>query len=287
MPKKKSAEIQSSPRAKFFKIGAPSMIYGKSVVRNAEMLSRSGIGLCFTEILLFHTPELHNIPTIRELQSLIEIQDRTQTAYTVHLPAFLEIASNNREIREKSIRLIIDIWLETSILQPAYYILHIPVTPPTLVTVPGQYFKSGSSQSWGDWTSLAMESLRRIRASVGDMHNLLIENINYSPYFLEPFFKADYGRFCLDIGHLLLGDENVPEVLEHFRDQIREIHLHGVKDYTEHLSLDVLSRDKVVEWLSYLSRWNYQGFINLEVFSPGDLETSLEVVSDIMKELSS
>lgn len=287
MLKKKSADNQSSQPANLFKIGAPSMVYGKSMVKNAEMLSRCGNGLNFTEILLFHTQALHNIPTTGELQILKEIQFRSQTTYTVHLPASLEIASKDPEIREKSIRLVIDIWLKTSILQPAYYILHIPITPPTLASVPGQYFKSESSQSWNEWTAQAMESLKRIRETVGDESALLIENINYSPKFLEPFFKAGYGRFCLDIGHLLLGDEYVPEVLEHFRDQIQEIHLHGVKDSTEHLSLDVLPRDKVVEWLSYLNRWKYQGFLNLEVFSPEDLKTSLEVVSDIMKELNS
>ncbi|MGB3210062.1 MAG: hypothetical protein WBB19_05080 [Desulforhopalus sp.] len=77
------------------------------------------------------------------------------------------------------------------------------------------------------------------------------------------------------------------EVLDHFRDQIREIHLHGVKDYSEHRSLDVLPRDKAVEWLSCLRRWDYQGLINLEVFSPEDLSTSLDVVSDIIPVLSS
>ena len=262
------------------------MVYGRSMVKNAEMLSVCGNGLNFIEILIFHVPELHNIPTTRELQTLKEIQERTQTDYTVHLPASLEIASKHQEIREKSICMIVDIWLKTSILHPAYYVLHIPITPPTLVSVPGQYFKSGSSQSWADWTSRAMESLEQIRASVGDESALLLENINYSPKFLEPFFEAGYGGFCLDIGHLLLGDEHVLEVMAHFRDHIREIHLHGVKDYTEHLSLDVLPRDRVAKWLSCLKRWTFQGYINLEVFSPEDLKTSLEVVSDIMKELS-
>lgn len=286
MLKKKYVYNPPPTPADFFKFGAPSMVYGKDVVKNAALLSKCGNCLRFIEIVLFHTPDLHNIPTIRELQFLKEIQNRTHTAYTVHLPASLEIASNLREVREKSIRMIIDIWYKTSILQPAYYILHIPITPPTLVSVPGQYLKSGASQAWDDWTSRAMESLRRIRESVGDISALLLENINYSPKFLQPFFDADYGGFCLDIGHLLLGDEHVPEVLEHFRDQIMEIHLHGVKDYTEHLSLDVLPRDQVAEWLSCLHQWKYQGLINLEVFSPEDLKTSLGVVSDIMKELN-
>ncbi len=280
---KKSLGILPLPPSIPFKIGAPSMVYGNSVVENAKMLANNGNGLNFTEILLFHTQTLHNIPTPREVLTLKEIQNRTSTNYTVHLPASLEIASKNREVREKSIRLILEILLRTSILQPAYFILHIPVTPPTLVAVPGHYFKSGSSQPWDDWTSRAMESLKTIQETVGEGSELLLENINYSPKFLEPFFKAGYGGFCLDVGHLLLGDENVLEVLEHFRDNIWEIHMHGVKGYSEHLSLDVLPRKSVVEWLSCLKRWEFQGFINLEVFSPDDLKTSLKVISDIME----
>ncbi len=286
MPKKTSIDIRSSLPAIPFRIGAPSMVYGKNVVENAKMLTNNGRGLSFTEILLFHTPVLNNIPTPRELLSLKEIQDRTCITYTVHLPASLQIASNCREVRESSIRLIIDILQKTSSLQPAHYILHIPITFPTLVAVPGQYFKTGSSQPWEDWTFRALESLERIRESMGNGSDLLIENLNYSPKFLKPFLNAGYGGFCLDVGHLLLGDENVSEVLDHFRDQIREIHLHGVKGYSEHLSLDVLPRDKMVEWLSRLRRWDYQGLINLEVFCPEDLNTSLDVVSDVIVDLS-
>lgn len=287
MPKKLStAPIPPFQPAISFKLGAPSMIYGNDVVTNAEILSKSDSGLNFTEILLFHTPELHNIPSTRELQSLKAIQDSTQCIYTVHLPASLEIASKDKEVREQSIRLLVDIWLKTSVLQPAYYILHIPITPPTLIADPHRYFKSRSSQSWGDWTLRAMESLRRIKENVGETSNLLIENINYSPQFLEPFLEAGYCGFCLDVGHLLLGDEPVREVLEHFHDHIREIHLHGVKNYSEHLSLDVLPRNEVIEWFSCLNHRHYQGLINLEVFSPEDLEMSLSVVSGIMKALS-
>ncbi len=254
------------------------------MVDNASKLAGNGDGLNFTEILLFHTPVLDNIPTPLELQALKEIQDRTGIVYTVHLPSSLEIASNDRAIREKSIHLLIDIWHKTSSLQPLFYILHIPVTPPTLVPVPGQYFKSESSQPWDDWTSLAIESLGIIHKNIGAESGLLLENINYSPKFLAPFFEAGFGGFCLDIGHLLLGGENVQELLEYFLDQIREIHLHGVKDFSEHLSLDVLPREEVAQWLSCMRKRGFQGLINLEVFSPEDLNASLEVISDIMKD---
>jgi sugar phosphate isomerase/epimerase len=286
MPKKRSTAHTPLPSANPFKLGAPSMIYGNDMVTNAEILSKSGSGLNFTEILLFHTPELHNIPSTQELQALEAIQDNTHCIYTVHLPASLEIASDEKKVREQSIQRIVDIWLKTSVLQPEYYILHIPITPPTLIADPHRYFKSRSSQSWGKWTSRAMESLRRIQENVGETSKLLIENINYSPEFLEPFLEAGLCRLCLDMGHLLLGDEPIREVLKNFLDHIQEIHLHGVKNYSEHLSLNVLPRNEVIEWFSCLNHWNYQGLVNLEVFSPEDLATSLSVISGIMKALT-
>ncbi len=131
-----------------------------------------------------------------------------------------------------------------------------------------------------------MESLKTIQETVGKESELLLENINYSPKFLEPFLKAGYGGFSLDVGHLLLDEENVLEVLEYFQNQIREIHMHGVKGYSEHLTLDVLSRDSVLEWLTYLKRWNFKGLINLVVFSPEGLKSSLQIISDTMEKLN-
>jgi sugar phosphate isomerase/epimerase len=269
-----------------FKLGAPSMVYGENMVNNVEILASRASNINFAEILLFHTPELHNLPTMREVQALKDIKDRTHIDYTVHLPASLEIASNQENIREKSIRLITDILRTTRILQPIHYILHIPITAPTLVADPCQYIHSGSSLQLGDWAARALDSLRKIRERAGDVSNLLIENINYSPKFLEPFIGEGNFGFCLDIGHLLLGNENVLEVLEFFQDQTREIHLHGVRGSTEHISLEVLPGSNILEWLSFLNRGNYNGLINLEVFSPEDLRTSLEIVSGIKKELS-
>lgn len=269
-----------------FKVGAPSMVYGKNTIENVQQLSDNTTGLHFVEIVLFHTPTLHNIPTSAEIQVINEIGKLTDTTYTVHLPSSLEIGSENQEVRENSIRLLVDIWSRTIALDPAYYILHIPITKPTLVPVPGEYFYSDSSCLWDGWTSRALESLERIRKSIGGETVLLFENINYSPKFLRPFLDAGCGQFCLDVGHLMLGDENVLEVLDSFWDDIREIHLHGVIGYSEHLSIDVLPRDRVAKLLSRLYSWDYRGAVNLEVFTPEDLQSSLAILSSIMREMA-
>ena len=259
------------------------MVYGKNTIENVQQLADNTTGLHFIEIVLFHTPTLHNIPTSAEIQVIKEIGKLTDTTYTIHLPSSLEIGSENQEARENSIHLLVDIWSKTIALDPEYYILHIPITKPTLVPVPGQYFYSDSNCQWDGWTSRALESLGRIRKSIGWETVLLFENINYSPKFLRPFLDGGCGQFCLDAGHLMLGNENVLAVLDSFWDDIREIHLHGVIGHSEHLSIDVLPREQVAELLSRLYSRDYRGAVNLEVFTPEDLQSSLAFLSSIMR----
>jgi sugar phosphate isomerase/epimerase len=163
-------------------------------------------------------------------------------------------------------------------LDPEYYVLHIPFTPPTLVPVPGLYFHTANEQDWDGWTKRAFESLEMFYDGIGENNKLLVENINYSPSFLEPFCKEGLCGLCLDIGHLLLGQEDVMEVMRQVLHVTHIIHLHGVKGYEEHLSLSILPRDLVQGLLGYLKEASYQGVIVLEVFNARHLEESMNIL---------
>jgi sugar phosphate isomerase/epimerase len=117
-----------------------------------------------------------------------------------------------------------------------------------------------------------------IISNTGLNGKLLVENINYSPSFLEPFWEEGCCKLCLDLGHLLLGKENVSETLKTYLNVTEEIHLHGVQAYDEHISLAVLPANQVHEWLTCLVKASFAGIINLEVFSPQDLEISMKIV---------
>jgi hypothetical protein len=67
-----------------------------------------------------------------------------------------------------------------------------------------------------------------------------------------------------------------PEILRYSR-ATREIHLHGVTGYTDHCNLGVLPPDRLSRWLKLLTEMAYAGILNLEVFTPSDLESSLEL----------
>jgi sugar phosphate isomerase/epimerase len=119
---------------------------------------------------------------------------------------------------------------------------------------------------------------------MGRSNKLLIENINYSPFFLKPFAKNGLCDLCLDLGHLILGKENVIELIKEYLHVTKEIHLHGVNGYEEHLSLSILPKDLVQEWLRYLIKSSFKGVINLEVFNPRDLKSSMDIVFEAFRE---
>jgi sugar phosphate isomerase/epimerase len=272
----RSRVIDSAP----FKIGAPSIVYGENLLNNIHLLAGM---VDHIEILLFHTPTLHNFPSSADIKAVKNLGDSEGLSFSVHLPASLEIASRRRDKRQQSVEMTAELINLTSELEPTGYILHIPVTPPTLTAVPGQYLTANDQNTFDGWTRKAAESLVAIGGRIGAHNNILVENINYSPVFLEIFWKSGMCGFCLDMGHLMLGRQSVAKTLRQFMPVIKEVHLHGVLEDEEHLSLTVLDRTRLSRWINLLLDVDFNGIVNLEVFTPEDLETSLGVLLHMMQ----
>ena len=276
MRKKPSQNRYSAEFSLPFIVGAPSMVLGENLLENVQQLASM---VDHVEIVLFYTPTLHNFPSPGEVKALKKLGVDKGVSFSVHLPTYLEIASQDRQKREKSIQLAIDLINIMAELSPIHHILHIPYTTPTLTPVPGLYFTGEHRNKFMDWTQRAMESLETICLRVGQGNKILVENINYSPIFLECFLKPGSCEFCLDLGHLLLGRENVVEVAKQFMPVTSEVHLHGVRGFQEHLSLAVLPETQVSEWTRLLAAASFSGVVNLEVFSEEDLDTSMDMLN--------
>ncbi len=258
-----------------YKIGASSMVFGHDLVENARLLAQI---VNHVEIILFHTSTLNNIPGREEIRRLNEIRQQYAITYSVHLPASLEIGALCPKRRKDSVFLVSEICLQMAELNPVYYILHIPFSPPTLVAVPGLYFRSGDSERWDQWTKRSLESLASVQEVVPQSATLLIENINYSPSFLKPFIKSGFCNLCLDIGHLILGRESVEDTLKNNLPVIREIHIHGVKGYEDHLCVSQLPDSILRQCFECLKSKGFSGIVNLEVFTPDHLNGSIAVL---------
>ncbi len=255
------------------------MVFGDDLLENAYRLAAL---VDHIEIVLFYTSTLHNFPTFNEIMVLKKLGADEDLSFSVHLPAALEIACPQREKRKKSVQLAIDLIHIMDELNPMYHILHIPYTPPTLTPVPGLYFSGQHRDQFIDWTRRAVQSLEKIQSRTAQNDKLLIENINYSPIFLETFWNLGLCGLCLDMGHLMLGGESVTAVTKQFMPITSEVHLHGVIGCEEHLSLAVVPAKRVSKWLKLLLKSFYGGVINLEVFNQADLDASLRVLSDLI-----
>jgi sugar phosphate isomerase/epimerase len=267
---------RSNPKLPY-SVGSPSMVFGEDLLENVQLLA----GLVdHVAIVLFHTPTLHNIPGPKEVRILKNMGEQEDLSFSVHLPAFLEIASSDKKKREESVQLTKEICIKLAAIDPRHYVLHIPFSQPTLVPVPGLYFTRNDQQVWKDWTQRALEALSMLQEEIGQTNRLLVENINYSPRFLKSFWKRGLCELCLDVGHLMLGQEKVLEAITQYQDVTRMIHLHGVRGYEEHLSLSVLNKKRVSEWMRYLREISFEGTIVLEVFSPRDLEESIDILTE-------
>jgi sugar phosphate isomerase/epimerase len=259
-----------------FVIGTTSMVFGPDLLHNVRRLAAR---VQFVEIVLFQTPDLHNLPSAAEIAELKRIAAGEGLRYSVHLPASLEPASPDRHTRETSLAEGLEISRRCAEFDPEHFILHLPFSKPTLVPIPDFYFhEKQPRRDWDDWTGRATEALGQFQRAIAAPERLLVENINYSPRFLAPFLEANLCRLCLDIGHLLLGQEPVVSHLEQFRVWIREIHLHGVSGYNEHLSLEHVPVQRLTKWLRVLREQDYSGLITLELFDPEGFQVSLQLL---------
>jgi len=258
-----------------FRMGAPSMVFGPGTTENVRRLTDL---VDHVEIVLFHTPTLHNIPTPEEMACIREIAADRGLSLSVHLPTCLEIASPDSDRCRASLSMAASLIMQLQHPAIHHFILHIPYDRPTLAAVPGRYFHAENRPDFSGWLSRAKSGLRRLRDRVGPDAPLLVENINYSPALMAPLWQNGDCGFCLDIGHLMLGGESVmSHLIAHLAD-IREIHLHGVVGHEEHLGLNVLPLERIRRWMDRLTASDFRGVVNLEVFSPADLAASSEMV---------
>ncbi len=258
-----------------FRIAAPTMVYGPDLLTNVERL-RSVVW--HLEVVLFWTPEQHNIPSHDQVEILADRLNRHGLRTTVHLPAALQIAAKEASLRRWSVEQVESIVERMAAIRPLNYVLHVPFTEPTLTPVPGLYFTDRDAERFSGWRRRARKSLTHLARYAGSGSRLLVENINFSPSFLIPFCREGLCGLCLDIGHLLLGSETVERVLDTCFPSFLVFLLHGVDGWNEHLGLDILDPARLLRWMNRLAKGGFSGVLNLEVFSERDLLASVASV---------
>lgn len=260
-------------------IGATAMVYGLDIHTNLRRLSAD---VRHAEILLYWTPEGNNFPEKTQAAAIKTLAEELEMQLSVHLPTMLDLVSEKAITRRKHLDILLRLLEAIAIWQPAFYVLHTGPNPPTLHAInPINYIHFTTRRDLASWYEAACDVLEEIQAEFGLDSHLLLENLDFSPLLLKPFAERGLAAICLDIGHVWLGNENLEIAFEACAPYIKEMHLHGVHEGQEHLSLTATTADKLKALRNLLQSVAFAGILNLEVFAEEDFRSSLNWLRQI------
>ena len=239
-----------------FRLATTSFIYPNDYVPNVRLL---GSFVDEIELLLFESEALPSEHTVRELVSLSREQ---AVGYNVHLPLNVSIGHGNPHQRERAVETLLRVFDRVAPLSPSTLTLHVPWENPSLLP-----------EVRDPWKEAVHCSLSELTAAIGDPARISIETLDYPLEWMADVIEALGLAVCMDFGHLLRRGRDPDLFFRSFASRISIIHLHGVENGRDHLSLTHLpqSADETVRRLL----GGFKGVVSLEVFSFGALDASL------------
>ncbi|MDL2124177.1 MAG: TIM barrel protein [Deltaproteobacteria bacterium] len=241
-----------------FKIGTTSYIYPDHIIPNVKMLAPY-----FDEIeLLLFESRFDSLPTMQQITELALLAEQYDLSYNVHLPIDISLTDSNPLARSKSVNVIKRICDLTYVLTPSTYTLHLPCDETS--------FDGDGLKIWHDF---AADGIEKLIATGIKSQAISIETLAYPFEWLEEIIKAFKLSVCIDIGHLLVNGFDVKKVFDKHSSITSIIHLHGVENKKDHVTLNRLSLEQMDQIIGILKR--YYGVVSLEVFSFDNLNSSL------------
>lgn len=211
------------------------------------------------ELLFFESKHPDSIPDDYEIKELERLKKELDITYNVHLPTDVTIAAANPNERKIAVESISKIIEKTAVLDPVTYTLHIPF----------EDFPGGINV----WKAYALKGLRTLFQNGMDPSKISVETLDYSPDLLTDVVSEFGLSVCLDIGHLIVNGYDPLKVFHTFKDHVSIIHLHGVHNGNDHVSLDLLPEKDFLKIRTILQE--FSGSLSVEVFTFDDLERSL------------
>ena len=225
-------------------IAAPSFVWPDRVGQNCRALEplvdEVAVTLFETESCLAYTQE--DLP-----QDMADLD----LTYHLHLPLDLDWDCPARAAASAA-----ELAGMTAFLKPRAYVLHPPALPQPLEIFVQAWEQTGLSPA-----------------------DLLVENIQGNDLrAVWPVIRDAQCGLCLDIGHLLLYDQQVILSQPGWMERLRMLHVYGVGTTgSRHGPLSRLSLEDQALLKDLLTALPAEGVVVLEVFTPGDLFESLDI----------
>jgi len=255
-----------------FRLGTTSYIIPGEIEPNVRHLA----GLVDDiEIVLFQSDEYSNIPGNKEVTRLAALAREHDLTYTIHLPLDTHMGHGDESIRRSSVDKCRRIIERVRPLSPFAYIVHFH----------GDGDGEPPPPDMDRWLSQHRRSVEEL-LTVAEPRDLCVETLSY-PYQLVEEIVADYRLgICLDVGHILLCGFGLEEYLERYLERTRVVHLHGIKEGTDHRDISHLDGALLDMLLGRLLSSPMPRVVTLEVFGEMELCACLEVMRRYPGDLS-
>lgn len=261
-------ELEHSYKHRFpFRLSAPSFIYPADYITNVQRLAPFVDEI---ELLLFESAP-QSLPTGEEVDRLKGLARQFDLSYNVHLPLDLNLGSRDTRHRQQAVLALTDILNRVKPLAPTTHTLHL--------TLAG--YDAEDESAVASWQERSMQSLDALLANSRLAPRMIsIETLSYPPLLFAPIADQLDTAVCVDVGHILRYGYNLETVLARYADRITILHLHGVFEGEDHLSLAQMPLRAMDTVKTFIAR--FTGSVSLEVFSFERLESSLAHLAKTM-----
>jgi len=252
-----------------FRLATTSFIYPDHIIPNVKIL---GQYLDEIELILFESSPA-SLPSKPEIKTLFNLAKALDLTYNIHLPLDISLGDNSLAKRNQgvdTIKRIIDL---AAPLIASTHTLHLAYNE-----------SSKAKTSVAKWQKNVYKSMEQLLSFGINGKTISIETLLYPFEWVENIITALNLSVCMDIGHLILQNTDLETFFGKYSEATSIIHLHGVKNLRDHVSLVNLPEKEIVPVLKILKR--FAGVVSLEVFGHNNLIASLRFLETCWEGIS-
>lgn len=243
-----------------FRLAAPSYVYPGDYALNIRLL---GPFVDEIEILLFESLTENALPSPDAFAEMARLSRKFGLTLNVHLPIDVSLAHPDPNMRKTAVKQLVRAMDAASVLDPTSMTLHIDC-----------HEKDLSRPGVKKWRKRVDAGLQRLLDAGTKAETLCVETLDYPFEIIEDTVLSHGLSVCLDLGHLALYGRDIEKAFDRMGSRVRVVHLHGVRDGRDHLSLDQMDKALLERVVARLK--GFSGSLCLETFSYEKLKRSLE-----------
>jgi sugar phosphate isomerase/epimerase len=251
------APLETTCKNRFpFTLACPSFVYPAGYVENVRHLAPFVDEI---ELLFFESRFADSLPSRTLIRELERLAREGSITYDIHLPTDIELGHEDGGVRRKAVAVLSELIDRCEPLTATTFTLHLTRNP-----------TDADVEPWQDRCAASLETV--LKGGIAS-RRISVENLDKDFALAAPVIERLNLSVCMDMGHLMVGGEDVTAFYQRWRDRITIAHLHGVEGARDHLPLDRLDGERMAEVATLLQGFRHT--VCLEVYSVGALDASL------------